>query len=85
MIENLKCPECDGPMTSRKNSTTGQRFWGCNRYPKCRGTRDTDGESKVERERQVRAAHRPLPFDASDARAPSERQRDNDRERWRQP
>lgn len=44
MIENLKCPECDGPMTSRKNSTTGQRFWGCNRYPKCRGTRDTDGE-----------------------------------------
>jgi ssDNA-binding Zn-finger/Zn-ribbon topoisomerase 1 len=45
MIENVKCPECDGPMTSRANRTTGQRFWGCNNYPRCKGTRDTDGEA----------------------------------------
>lgn len=72
MIENLTCPECEGPMTSRKNSTTGQRFWGCNSYPKCKGTRNTDGEAPQR--------HR----EAEDC-LPSERQRANDRNRWRQP
>jgi ssDNA-binding Zn-finger/Zn-ribbon topoisomerase 1 len=70
-IENLTCPECEGPMTSRKNATTGQRFWGCNSFPKCRGTRNTDGEAPRERPSE------------RDDRSPSERQRDNDRSRWR--
>lgn len=48
--ENVKCPECGSPMTSRKNNKTGQRFWGCNNYPVCKGTRDTDGMSKSERD-----------------------------------
>lgn len=47
-VENLKCPTCDGPMVSRLNRTTEQRFWGCKDYPKCRGTRNTDGESPEE-------------------------------------
>jgi ssDNA-binding Zn-finger/Zn-ribbon topoisomerase 1 len=68
-IENLQCPECGGPMISRANTKTGQRFWGCRKYPDCRGTRNTDGEAPSER---------------SD-RAPSERQRENDRDRWRRP
>jgi len=29
MIEDVKCPECGGPMVSRKNGKTGQLFWGC--------------------------------------------------------
>ena len=47
--ENVKCPECGGPMTSRANKSTGQRFWGCDDFPTCRGTRDTDGRSARER------------------------------------
>lgn len=47
--ENLTCPECGESMVSRANKTTGQRFWGCSNFPKCKGTRDTDGESRDER------------------------------------
>jgi len=48
--ENLKCPVCDGPMTSRANRETGARFWGCNKFPKCKGTRDVDGLSKKDKD-----------------------------------
>jgi ssDNA-binding Zn-finger/Zn-ribbon topoisomerase 1 len=67
MKETL-CPECGGPMVSRANKSTGQRFWGCADYPKCTGTRDTDGESAAERRGEL---------------PPSERLRENDRQRWR--
>jgi ssDNA-binding Zn-finger/Zn-ribbon topoisomerase 1 len=42
------CPDCDGEMVSR----TGQYgvFWGCKAYPKCKGTRDSMGRSKADRE-----------------------------------
>lgn len=73
MIDNVKCPTCDGPMTSRKNSATGQRFWGCNDYPRCRGTRNTDGEAH---RRDAESS------DREDA-MPSDRLRQNDRGRWR--
>jgi restriction system protein len=36
------CPKCNGPMELRKakrGSGAGQAFWGCSRYPACRGTR----------------------------------------------
>ncbi len=74
MIENVKCPECDGPMTSRANRQTGQRFWGCNAYPQCKGTLNTDGERST-RENSQRSE--------DDSYAPSERMRRNDRGRWR--
>jgi ssDNA-binding Zn-finger/Zn-ribbon topoisomerase 1 len=72
-LENVKCPLCEGPMTSRSNRATGQRFWGCNAFPKCKGTRNTDGE-----------APRRWDEDAADSESfsPSERQRQNDRRRW---
>lgn len=47
--ENLKCPDCDGEMVSRK-SIHGI-FWGCKGYPKCKGTRNSDGSSKSEMRR----------------------------------
>jgi protein gp37 len=56
--------------------STGQRFWGCNAYPKCRGTRDTDGEAP---QRTTRADQ---VDDESDL--PSERARRHDDGRWRQ-
>ena len=49
---DVKCPDCGGKMVSR----TGQygRFWGCADYPKCKGTRDSMGRSKSERENHKR-------------------------------
>lgn len=47
-IENVKCPICDGPMTSRKSEHGC--FFGCMAYPRCKGTRDSMGRSKAERE-----------------------------------
>jgi len=48
--QNVKCPDCDGPMVSRK-STHGV-FWGCRSFPACRGTRDSMGRSKQERKQE---------------------------------
>ena len=47
-LENVKCPDCSGEMVSRK----GQYgiFWGCKSYPVCKGTRDSMGRSKADRE-----------------------------------
>jgi len=45
-IEDLKCPDCGGPMVSRKNHKTGQRFWGCADYPECTGTRNTESRTE---------------------------------------
>lgn len=72
--ENVTCPVCEGPMTPR--SSQYGKFWGCNKYPKCKGTRNADGE-----------ARRSGPFEDGDgvepySKAPSDRQRDNDRRRW---
>jgi len=34
-----KCPRCGSKMIERTNRKTGQTFFGCSRYPNCRGTR----------------------------------------------
>lgn len=70
----IDCPLCSAPMVSRKNNATGQRFWGCSKFPTCKGTRDTDGEPP----RQARPAAEP----DHDRGLPSERRRANDRRRW---
>lgn len=46
----LKCPDCGSDMKLRTNRQNGDKFWGCTKYPKCRGTRDENGLSKAERE-----------------------------------
>lgn len=36
------CPDCGSPMVqrqARRGTTVGQRFWGCSRFPSCRGSR----------------------------------------------
>ena len=33
------CPSCGAPMIKRHNRRTGDIFWGCAKYPGCRGTR----------------------------------------------
>lgn len=34
-----KCPRCGSKMIERTNRKTAKTFFGCSRYPKCRGTR----------------------------------------------
>jgi restriction system protein len=41
-IADPTCPQCGAHMVERKASrgpAAGEYFWGCSRYPKCRGTR----------------------------------------------
>lgn len=33
------CPICNTVMVHRKNRNTGEGFWGCTAYPRCKGTR----------------------------------------------
>lgn len=58
-IENVKCPECGGEMISRSGKFG--RFWGCSDYPNCRGTRDSMGRSREEREQDEDKSHRWTP------------------------
>jgi ssDNA-binding Zn-finger/Zn-ribbon topoisomerase 1 len=51
------CPDCGAPMVSRvrqpkawETDQQPRRFWGCSRYPRCKGTRDEMGRSRQERE-----------------------------------
>ena len=49
-MDSNACPLCGSKMVSRQTRSTGQRFWGCSQYPKCKGTRDTDGRLADERD-----------------------------------
>ena len=36
-----KCPKCGSPMvlrTAQKGPNSGNQFWGCSKYPKCKMT-----------------------------------------------
>lgn len=50
ILEEVLCPECNKRMVSRKGQYG--TFWGCSDYPKCKGTRDSMGRSKADRERE---------------------------------
>jgi restriction system protein len=42
VIEAPACPQCGSKMVlreARRGAHAGQSFWGCSRYPGCRGTR----------------------------------------------
>ncbi len=36
------CPRCNEPMVTRHNRTTSEPFWGCQRYPRCKGIRPAE-------------------------------------------
>jgi len=39
----VSCPRCGSPMvrrTARRGRNAGNQFWGCSRYPQCKGTRN---------------------------------------------
>jgi len=37
------CPDCEAAMVLRQNRTKGTQFWGCTKYPECKGTRRHEG------------------------------------------
>jgi hypothetical protein len=39
-LPSPKCPKCGAPMVKRTSKTTGNEFWGCSRYPECKGIID---------------------------------------------
>ena len=42
-----ECPQCGGEMvqrTAKKGPTAGAAFWGCSRYPNCRGSASIHAE-----------------------------------------
>jgi hypothetical protein len=38
-VSRSPCPKCGSEMAKRANRKTGETFWGCVNFPKCRGTR----------------------------------------------
>lgn len=41
-VKDTACPVCRSPMvvrTARRGKNAGNSFWGCSRFPKCKGTR----------------------------------------------
>jgi len=48
--EETLCPDCGGQMVSRKSQYG--TFWGCKKYPECKGTRDSEGRSKADRAKE---------------------------------
>ena len=39
IVDFMECPKCSSPMRQRKRKSDGNFFWGCSRFPNCRGTR----------------------------------------------
>ncbi len=63
MIEETLCPECNKKMISRKGQYG--TFWGCSSYPDCKGTRDSQGRSKADRQAE-KERERKAESDATD-------------------
>src|SRR5690348_12218182 len=38
-VDAPNCPTCGAPMVKRTNRRSREAFWGCPKYPSCRGTR----------------------------------------------
>jgi restriction system protein len=43
----IRCEQCGGDLVIRQNRSTGQTFYGCSQYPKCRFTRPMEAQSVV--------------------------------------
>ena len=44
--EGTDCPKCGHPLqlrTAKRGRNSGSQFWGCSRYPSCKGTRPFSG------------------------------------------
>ena len=65
------CPECGGEMLLRTNRQDGNKFWGCKKYPNCRGTRDSSGLSREERQAKQNKYDQESGFSFNKKRSPA--------------
>ena len=64
MTAVVLCPLCGSPMVMKSASrgpNAGQAFWGCSKFPRCRGSRDADGNAPQPRQPRKKAAVSPAP------------------------
>ena len=53
------CPKCNSPMTIRyRRNDPDSRFYGCTKYPKCKGTREIVEEKKDINQKIVSNLHK---------------------------
>ncbi|MFI8775091.1 protein DpdE [Gordonia sp. NPDC062954] len=70
MTAEVRCPECGSMMTvrtARYGARAGHDFWGCSRYPTCKGSRNLDGSVA---ESRPRTATRPPSISARPRSSP---------------
>lgn len=41
-VADVTCPNCGASMVKRTRRNDGAEFWGCTKYPECKGTRNMD-------------------------------------------
>jgi ssDNA-binding Zn-finger/Zn-ribbon topoisomerase 1 len=74
------CPTCGSGMILRTAHRTGNEFYGCRNFPKCRGIRNLDGSTGIGQRSGTSeddARQRDMDYESS-----SERMSRNDRRRW---
>jgi ssDNA-binding Zn-finger/Zn-ribbon topoisomerase 1 len=47
-VASETCPVCFGPMRERRRRRDNHPFLGCQKFPKCRGTRETVSNQVLE-------------------------------------
>lgn len=45
-MNNISCGECGSPMVLRKSAKFPKPFWGCSRFPDCRGTHGAHADGR---------------------------------------
>jgi hypothetical protein len=50
------CPTCGATMVARRRHSDGEPFWGCSRFPQCRGIREVVGGMPARGQASVPAA-----------------------------
>jgi ssDNA-binding Zn-finger/Zn-ribbon topoisomerase 1 len=50
------CPTCGATMVARRRRSDGEPFWGCSRFPQCRGIREVVGGMPASGQASVPAA-----------------------------
>jgi restriction system protein len=48
LSQRVMCPVCGSDMvvrTARRGPNSGKQFWGCERFPSCKGTRILSGRA----------------------------------------
>ena len=62
MLPPRACPFCQSPMTLRRRRADDGEFWGCSRYPDCRGVRNLNIDEQMARKAQLaQLASQPAP------------------------